>query len=114
MRKMRVFQKNAYISMDFGKQEVDVYRILSEDDTIEKSSPATMLGTLDAGIKNKKIVYEKPDVPQINAISEEQKSFASAILSGDKIAVTADEASEALRIAEIINDMVLDSVANMK
>jgi predicted dehydrogenase len=110
MRKMRVFQNNAYISMDFGNQEVDVYRILKDDESIEKRSPANMLGTIEAGLKNKKIIYEKPVVPEINAILEEQRSFANAILSNEKIAVTAEEAAEALRIAEIINDQVEKSI----
>jgi predicted dehydrogenase len=106
MRKMRIFQNNAYISMDFGNQEVDVYRILSDDEPIEQKSPATMLGTLEAGLKNKKIVYEKPAVPEMNAILEEQRSFANAIVSNNKVAVTAEEATEALRIAEEINQQV--------
>ena len=110
MRKMRVFQKNAYISMDFANQEVDVYRILSDNEPIEKASPATMLGTLEAGLQNKKIVYEKPDVPEVNAILEEQRAFTSAITSGEKIAVTANEAAEALRIAEEIHEQVRNSV----
>jgi len=112
MRKMRVFQNNAYISMDFGNQEVDVYRILKDNESIDKQSPATMLGTIEAGLKNKKIIYEKPAVPEINAILEEQRSFANAIISGEKVAVTADEAAEALRIAEIINDQVERSIIN--
>ncbi len=109
MRKMRIFQNNAYISMDFGNQEVDIYRILNDSESVEMQSPATMLGTIEAGLKNKKIIYEKPAIPEINAILEEQRSFANAVMSGKKIAVTAEEAAEALRIAEIINDQVQES-----
>ena len=33
MRKMRIFQKDAYISIDFGNQDVEVFRIMGEDES---------------------------------------------------------------------------------
>ncbi len=112
MRKMRIFQKNAYISLDFGNQEVDVFRIMNDGEKPQtgNSIPAGMLGSLDAGLKNKNIFYEKPEVPEINAIAEEQKAFTEAILSGQPAAVTAEEAAEALRIAEMITNQIVESV----
>ncbi len=107
MRKMRIFQPNAYISMDFGRQDVEVFRILDDDDKIEGNAvPASMLGTIEAGIHNKKIYYEKPEVPEINAIAEEQRSFIEAVANGSPAAVSAEEAAEALRIAEMISEQI--------
>ena len=107
MRKMRIFQQNAYISIDFGKQDVEIFRIMDED---EKSGiddiPATMLGTIEAGLKNKKIIYQKPIIPEINAIAEEQKAFIEAIEEKSPVAVSAEEAAEALRIAELIAEQL--------
>jgi predicted dehydrogenase len=57
---------------------------------------------MDAGIGNKKIILEKPIVPEINAIAEEQNSFVDSIMNGKPVAVTVEEAAEALRIAEMI------------
>jgi predicted dehydrogenase len=107
MRKLRLFQSNAYISIDFGNQEVEVFRILEEDEIAEGNAiPANMLGTIEAGLKNKKIVFEKPEVPQINAIAEEQRAFIDAIINGSPAAVSAEEAAEALRIAELIAEQI--------
>jgi predicted dehydrogenase len=111
MRKMRIFQKQAYISIDFGNQDVEVFRILSDDDpNAANAIPATMLGLLDKALHNKRIVYEKPEVKQGNAIFDEQKAFLEAINKKAPVAVSAHEAAEALRIAELINSQVKNSV----
>jgi len=65
-----------------------------------------MLGTIEAGLKNRNIVFEMPIVPEINAIAEEQKAFIDSVLNKAPIAVSAAEAAEALRIADLINVMV--------
>jgi predicted dehydrogenase len=99
MRKMRLFQKNAYLSVDFAKGSVDVYRLLNEGEETS-SLPAMMLGSIDAGETKRSIVYEQPIAPQVNAIAEEQRAFINAILGHSPIAVSAVDAAEALRIAE--------------
>jgi predicted dehydrogenase len=103
MRKMRLFQQNAYISIDFGSANVEIFRILDSNENIDSGSmPATMLGTIEAGLKNKKIIFQKPEVPEVNAIFEEHNAFINAINSNSPAAVSAEEATEALRIAELI------------
>ncbi len=107
MRKMRIFQKDAYISIDFGKPDVEVFRILRDGETgTGMSIPATMLGTLDAGIKNTNISFEKPEVPKVNAIAEEQYAFIHAIEGKTEVAVNAREAAEALKVAELISEQM--------
>jgi len=99
MRKMRLFQKDAYLSIDFAKGSVEVYRILNEGEQTS-SIPAMMLGSIDTDDVKKSIVYEQPIAPQVNAIAEEQRAFINAILGHSPIAVSAVDAAEALRIAE--------------
>jgi predicted dehydrogenase len=101
MRKMRIFQQNAYISIDFGNQDVEVFRLVDEE-----VSSTTLLGTIDAGLQDKKIIFEKPIVPQVNAIAEEQKVFIESIMQNKPVAVSAEEAAEALRIAELISEQI--------
>ncbi len=104
MRKTRIFQKDAYISIDFGMQDVEVYRLMDgEFNPAENTVPATMLGTIEAGTRNRKIIFEKPEVVGVNAIAEEQKAFIQAITDHSPVAVSAEEAAEALRIAELIS-----------
>lgn len=107
MRKMRLFQKNAYISIDFAKQEVEVFRLLKDGESSDGFAlPAAMLGAIDEATKNQKIVFEKPKVIQINAIEEEQKSFINSIINNSPIKVSAEDAAVAIRIAELISAQI--------
>ena len=107
MRKMRIFQKNAYISIDFGNQDVEVFRIKDDGESSTGTEiPAAMLGTIDSAMDGKSIVYEKPIVVESNAIFEEQKAFINAIQNHGPVAVSAEEAAEALNIAEQINNLI--------
>lgn len=107
MRKMRFFQKDSYLSIDFAKPDLEIFRILDEGvNPQDYQIPATMLGSIDTGIKNRNIYYEKPELPTLNAIGEEQKAFAKSIWDNTRTAITAEEASEALRIAEEISRII--------
>lgn len=106
MRKMRIFQKDMYLSIDFGVPEVEAFRIMPEGDMPEAGVPAAMLGTLNAGVQNKNIYYHKPEINSTNAIAEEQNAFAQAVTEGNPIPVRAEDAAEALRIAEIIEQKI--------
>ncbi|HRP01123.1 MAG TPA: Gfo/Idh/MocA family oxidoreductase [Candidatus Kapabacteria bacterium] len=102
MRKMRIFQKDAYISLDFQEQNVEIYKIYDEGLNSTDGVPAMMLGSIDTGSNNRNIYFEKPHIDKINAIAEEQNAFVAAIQDNIPIAVNANEASEALRVAEEI------------
>ncbi len=106
MRKMRIFQNNSYISLDFAKPDVEIYKIYETGNEPENYKPTTMLGSIESGLKNKNIYFEKPDIPEINAIYEEHISFVDSILNKKNIMVTASEAAEALRIAEEISKLI--------
>ena len=106
MRKMRIFQRNAYISLDFGKQNVEIFRLGDDAPEDAMTIPTTMLGQLEEALQNKNIIYEKPQVPELNAIAEEHTAFINAIKNNTPSAVGAYEASEALKIAEEIQAIV--------
>ena len=106
MRKMRMFQKDAYISIDFAAPAVEVFRLLEEGEHTTSGVPALMLGNIEAGTRKRTIVFEKPDIEQANAIQLEQQAFVDAILHKRQPAVPAHEAAEALRIAGLIADMI--------
>lgn len=103
MRKMRLFQKDGYFSIDFAKGAVDAYRLLEEGQFSPTGIPATMLGSIEQGTVKRSIVFEQPPTENVNAIAEEHKSFIEAIQGNRQIEVTATDAAEALRIAEIIS-----------
>src|SRR5690606_9945346 len=72
MRKMRLFQSNAYISIDFLEKKSQVIRI---DD--ERKGEEAM--ELDLGDREKFITISQVEGPQTNAIKEEFESFYRAI-----------------------------------
>lgn len=107
MRKMRLFQNNNYISIDFAKPDLEIFSILDAGSKPQESLiPATMLGSIEAGIKNKNIFFEKPNLPVLNAIDEEQKAFANAIVNDLPVPVSAEDAAEALRVADEISNII--------
>lgn len=114
IRKMRIFQRHSYFSIDLANQKVEVYRILNPNENIHKGIPAVMLGNIFAGTKDVSIVYEVPEVKESNAIADEQTRFCRSILFGETISVSAFEASEALKIAEEIDRITLESLQSLK
>lgn len=100
MRKMRLFQQDAYISIDFLGGTSDVFRIVDQNDNT--AQPTKMLGEISQGEIQRKITYEKPPVSRINALKYELELFVDSILNGKVIAVTAQEALVALEIAQKI------------
>ncbi len=105
MRKLRIFQKSAYFSLDFAKQELKVFAI-SDDDLPTNALPALALGSIDVGDVSKQIYMEIPEIPQINAIDQEQRSFINSIINKEPAKVDGMQAAEALRVVEIINNII--------
>ncbi len=100
MRKMRLFQKDAYISIDFAKPSAEIFRI---DSASAPPVPGAIpLGELEHGGRKRRILYEQPPVPILNAIERELTEFRDAIRSGSAPPVTAAAGAEALRIAEAV------------
>jgi predicted dehydrogenase len=98
MRKMRIFQRDAYISIDFLNKKNEIVRIKPD------SEPTSMLDfpiELNNGIK-KTITVEMPIIESTNAIRDELILFLDAIINDTPTAVSADEGSTAVKIAEEI------------
>jgi predicted dehydrogenase len=100
MRKMRMFQPNAYISLDFSEGLAEVFRLLPEDAADVRG--AMVLGEMGLGKNRKKIVYEQPEAKEVNALRLELELFVSAIRNDTMPAVTADDARRALEVATSI------------
>jgi len=98
MRKTRIFQKDAYITVDFLEKESELVRMKNE---VDHDDPYAMIMDLGDG-KKKQIYFEKPDCPPINAIQEELHSFASAINKKQEVSVTLEDGYRALKVAKDI------------
>jgi predicted dehydrogenase len=99
MRKTRIFQRDAYISIDFLDKEVEVVRL----QTIEgEADPLAIVIEPGNGKAPKQIFFEKPGVDPANAIKDELYSFAQAINNNTTPEVTIDDGVNALDVAHRI------------
>ena len=99
MRKTRIFQKNAYISVDFSEKDAAVLQMKSIKGEADPYSVVLDLGE-EKG--KKEIVFEKPTIIENNAIKDELQSFANSINNNTQPLVTVEDGYNALRIASII------------
>lgn len=102
MRKFRIFQKDAYITMDFLEKKADVVKI---EDVNGIPGPFDMTIDLPGGI-SKKISIEELEINQINAIKTELERFHDAIVNDTVPPVTIEDGVEVLKTAYMILDEI--------
>lgn len=105
MRKLRIFAKEAYLSIDFGTKSVDVFRLESSVGGTVAANHAGLtmkLGQIEKGNVPRTIVYEKPDVRDMNPLKHELEIFRAAIQNDTTPLVSGEDGLNALRVAEMI------------
>jgi predicted dehydrogenase len=100
MRKMRLFQRDAYISIDFAQGLAEVFRLVDEQTPNVK--PTLMLGKIDQGQHKRIIVYEQPEVQEVNALKYELERFVESIQKNTETPVTGHDGLHALEVAQEI------------
>jgi len=99
MRKMRLFQKEAYISIDFLQKITEVYQLQSIG-----SDGELVLDEIGIGDRKKQVVYHRPETPDINGLKKELEVFIQTIQGHSSFAVTGEEGRQALSVAlKILN-----------
>jgi len=104
MRKMRLFQQNEYISIDFSEGTVEVFRLVDADDPAGMGT--MMLGELTAGAVRRKIIYEQPEVRDVNSLEHELRLFLESAATGKKPIVGAEDGKRALEVAQTIMEKI--------
>lgn len=111
MRKMRLFQRNAYIGIDFLQKFSEIYQLVdSSNGTIQPNQIPIEMGQLNQYGQTKKIIYERRQIEESNALKMELESFLDAVRTGKQPAVSGEEGREALRVAIEITDMIKSQV----
>ena len=96
MRKMRLFQKDAYIGIDFLNKKTEIIRQKQPRDTnVFAFDIATPVGTKTLAIAN-------PIVPEVNAIKKELEEFSNAITGNTKTIVSEIDGLMAMDVAHQI------------
>lgn len=105
MRKMRIFQSDAYISIDFSENKSEVFRL------DESKSSGKVIGNIDRNGKKLNITYNNPKSLKINAMKYEQNSFFDCIKNGATPIVSLEDGIQALEVAtEIIGKIEYNRV----
>ncbi|MCB0478085.1 MAG: Gfo/Idh/MocA family oxidoreductase [Crocinitomicaceae bacterium] len=96
MRKSRFFQKDAYISVDFLTKELEVVKM---KDLEGEPDPFDMVLELGEGKPSKLIMFDKPEIDELNAIKEELRTFAESIATNSPTRVSLHDGYSALKVA---------------
>ena len=106
MRKMRLFQRDAYVSIDFLQGLSEVYRLVGAEEASGKFSFPITLGKLEQGARPRHIIYEKYEAPEGNALQMELESFVHAIRTNTPPPVTGEDGLRALEVATEITRLI--------
>ncbi|MEO9022621.1 MAG: Gfo/Idh/MocA family oxidoreductase [Ginsengibacter sp.] len=100
MRKMRLFQKDSYIGIDFLDKKTEIIKYKSPDDkNVFTFDIETNHGT-------KTIAIASPVIKETNAIKTELQSFVNAIKNNKTTAVTEIDGYRAMEVAHLILDKI--------
>jgi predicted dehydrogenase len=108
MRKMRIFQKDAYIGVDFLNKKSEIISLNHPDSGSDGFSfdIETMNGT-------KSILVRNPEVPDINAIRMELEKFTESVLQNKPTLVSEMDGYRAMDIAhQILQKIKYNSINN--
>ena len=96
MRKMRLFQKDAYIGIDFLERKTEVIKLKEDTDqnvfSFDIETPS--------GVKT--IAIASPEVPEVNAIKKELEEFVYAIVENKQPIVNEIDGYRAMEVAHQI------------
>ena len=103
MRKMRLFQKDAYIGIDFLDKKTEVIKIDAPGDkNVFSFDIETNHGKKTIGIAN-------PVIPNVNAIKMELEEFKNSIFQNTETVVTIIDGFRAMEVAHKILDKINNS-----
>jgi len=105
LRKMRLFQRNSYISLDFLERSVEIYKLVDTNSvSVEEKEKETVVGNLPTGEVGKTIVYEKPEIESEDMLTSEIVSFLDAVKNRTHLKVSGEDGKRALKVALEIVD----------
>ena len=100
MRKMRLFQKDAYVGIDFLDKKTEIIKYKSPEDK------DVFTFDIDTGHGKKTITIAAPVVKENNAIKTELQSFVDAITNNKTTVVTEIDGYRAMEVAHVILERI--------
>lgn len=105
MRKMRIFQKDAYIGVDFLNKKTEIIKLKESSDT---NVFAFDIDTPNGGKKT--IAVANPEIPEVNAIKRELEEFRDAIINNTRTVVSEIDGLMAMDVAHQILSKIGNNV----
>ncbi len=96
MRKIRIFQSDAYISIDYAAQKITVYK------------------RVDGGSDGFSIVRQDMEISPSDYLGDEIKSFVDAVRTRNNPSVTGRDGKRALEVAMMIKERLEESMQRLK
>ncbi|MBD3401722.1 gfo/Idh/MocA family oxidoreductase [candidate division GN15 bacterium] len=106
MRKLRIFQKSGYYSLDLAKKEADLYSLATDG-----SGGGGFRVPL--GKSGQDLLYRKVADSGKDMLGTELETFLQAVIDDRPVAVTLAEATDALRVALDIQRIGQESIERM-
>lgn len=104
MRKMRLFQKDAYIGIDFLDKKTEIIKLRSNEDG------EAFTFDIDTPSGNKTLAIINPHIQPVNAIKEELQSFVYSIIHDENTVVNEIDGFLAMEVAH----RILNKINNVK
>ena len=98
MRKIRLFQKDAYIGIDFLNKKSEIIKLKGD----EKDSTNVFTFDIETAKGKKSIAISNPQIPEVNAIKKELEEFKFAIENNTRTIVSEIDGLMAMDVAHQI------------
>jgi len=106
MRKMRLFQKDQYISIDFLNKKSEILSLKKVDYLKDKGYNIISVGAIGEGKNKKDIFFVSPPRIEVNSLKLELEEFARSIIFDNAVKVTGEEGLRALELAQKIIELM--------
>ena len=106
MRKMRLFQKDAYIGIDFLNKKTEIIKLKTSNDL------DVFAFDIETPKGKKTLALSNPAVPEVNAIRMELETFCEAILTNTPTRVSEVDGFRAMDIAHQILQKIKHNTIN--
>ncbi len=106
MRKVRVFQKDAYIGIDLLNKKSEVIKL--KDNEIDNANVMTF--DIETLTGKKSIAISNPQIPEVNAIKKELEEFKTAIEKNTRTIVSEIDGLMAMDVAHQILQKIGNNV----
>ncbi len=100
MRKMRLFQPDHYLSLDFLDKNAQIVRLFAQD--AHNLPPQEQLMEFETNAGKKWLHLQMPETAPVNAIQLELETFHDAIANNTEPVVTLQDGFDALKLAHRI------------